>query len=163
MSKPKARSEFLPSPTFTQWIHHVRAQAKYAPLAAWIEVDKNCWPWRARTLVSFLRHIDEVHGGDGRAIAYVGGGKSIIRKPPSAADIRTAFAAFERAMERGVQIPRRMGPAPMPPEKRRKLRSFSLAPETPPGIAKLKREFQVDSAGHVIDRLVSDAVTKRKR
>lgn len=143
--------EYLEDPTFAQWCHHNRENRAWRELAAFIERDRVCWP-RARTQSAVIRHLQAFHpAGTEPGV-------------PTEATIRRAFLAYREDVQRGVKIPRRIGPDPMPREQRRRLKSYLLSPDTPKLVRKLKTMLygKDGSLGAVVDRAIAELYENAK-
>lgn len=143
--KREPPSGFLENPTFNQWLHHKREH--FASLARFVQRDRACWPDRPRTLRTLLQHL-AVHEGE--------------RGVPSTDLVRKAFMQYQRDSQRGLKIPRRLGKDPLPDEKRRIVKTYSVAATTPKAIKKLESVLNVDSGGKVIDTLVERALRESR-
>ena len=142
------QNEYVDNPTFTQWLYF-QPKRKHALIATFVEANRRHWPSRARSLSALLRFVDTM-------CSNMTGEYEPMEKA-----LRRAYMAFERDIEAGVKIPRRAGPEALPDNKRRVLKSYSLAPATDGKIIKLQRAMKLPAKGLVIDALVDAADAKR--
>jgi len=138
-----AKPKYVADPTFTQWLLAVRP-ARYRALVDFIVADRERWPDRARTLVTFTRHL---------AVA-----REKLSDAPTEQMMTAAWVAYEKDIAKGRKVAARNAPGKLPAGRRRRAHSYSLAPTTDARLRKIQSAVfgKRGSRGLVIDRLVDD-------
>lgn len=135
----KKRGKSALVPNFNQFLAHHENDAHLRDLAAWAKDDRGCWPDRATTLRTYLRHIRDIHAE---------------RDAPTEHEIRRAFARYQRFIDNGGKVPRRLGPPKLPPEQKKKVRGYLILPITEERVQELKDALEAPSLGAVIDQAI---------
>jgi hypothetical protein len=145
-------------PTFSQWAYFEREMpGVIGRVCRWIHADcddsESCWPHRARTIDHMVNHLRRVHDGD--------------KDAPLESELRDAYGAYLRALQRGDVVPKRRGGIPSPPdEEKARHRGYLLKPRTIRRIKDIAIKLDGISQGDVIERLVDaeyERLTKAPR
>lgn len=148
-NRPAMHKEPALVPNFTQWLAHFGTTPRYALLMRFAHEDRGCWPERATTLRTFLRHLRDSHKGE--------------RDKPAEEDLRRAFNAFRKFIAAGGTVPRRYGPPKKPPEEKRQLKTYLVLPATVERILELKRTINLPSQGGVVDLAIAELYARKSR
>jgi hypothetical protein len=138
-----AKPKYVADPTFTQWLLALRP-TRYRRILDFIVADRERWPHRARTLLTFVRHVNAA--------------REQIADTPTERMVRAAWVAYEKDLANGRKIVARNGAGKLPDNQRRRTHSYSLAPTTDARLRKIQSFVfgKRGSRGTVIDRLVDD-------